>query len=410
MNETERKQLDEFAFAHNGILYFGKFCNGGGNNTTPIPGGVRIRYIMPSIRGLREPVYRTEYYAKGTSVTAYPPLPEITDNRLEFDGYTHTLQELENLQNDIDVGVMLKTVDGKSYIDFKTKSKQSTLLNVQTSDSGTTIHIDWGDGTYGDYIGGFSGYKYYDADGIYTITIEKISGDGTYDFKINQNVPASAIYVGNNVDDIVDNMATGSNFLSALIIPNGVKSIGYNSFETCYSLTSVVIPSSVNSIGDTSFQMCHALRYICIPNRTMNIGNASFSICNIEHINIPDSITSMVGLLYMNRNLTPTVFIPNNVTDIGNYTFENCTNLIYLIIPSNVTNIGQGAFSSCYRITKYVFYSEIPPTIANYTFDRLSPFAKIYVPDNSLAAYQTATNWAPLANQIFPLSQMPESL
>ena len=468
MNETERKQLDEFAFAHNGILYFGKFCNGGGNNTTPIPGGVRVRYIMPSIRGLREPVYRTEYYAKGASVTAYPPLPAITDNRLEFDGYTHTLQELENLQNDIDVGVMLKTVDGKTYADFTLTQVTGLSPTIYFQISGTaTFRVNWGDGSYDDYSASATPSHTYPDYGNYTLTVERISGDGSFELGGGSNTTVffggsvanyqqalTGIYIGsftnisnsafnscrslssvvipNSVTSIADSTFSGCYSLSSVVIPNSVTSIGsfvfdncrslssvvipnsitsiaVGTFSGCYSLSSVVIPNSVTSIANNTFTSCYTLSSVVIPNSVTSIGSYVFDNCrSLSSVVIPNSVTSIAGGTFSGCYCLSSVVIPNSVTSIADGTFNSCYCLSSVVIPNSVTNIGSYAFDSCYNLKSYTFLAEIPPSISTNVFSGITSISKIYVPDASVESYKSATNWTAYANRIYPLSQKPQ--
>ena len=51
--------------------------------------------------------------------------------------------------------------------------------------------------------------------------------------------------------------------------------------------------------------------------------------------------------------------------------------------------------------------SETPPTITSYSFANTNN-APIYVPDASVTAYKTATNWVLLASRIFPISDIEE--
>ena len=45
-----------------------------------------------------------------------------------------------------------------------------------------------------------------------------------------------------------------------------------------------------------------------------------------------------------------------------------------------------------------------PPSLASNTFNSLSPVSRIYVPDASVDAYKTATNWITYASYIYPIS------
>ena len=146
---------------------------------------------------------------------------------------------------------------------------------------------------------------------------------------------------------------------------------------------------------------------VIIPNGVTNIGENAFRqwSSNNQLLVIPNSVTSIGASAFQNwlQNKQPLV-IPNNVTSIGASAFVNwVTNGHPVTIPSGVTEIGNRAFNSWNYAKEFILESEIPPTIANFTFSS-SNNAPIYVPDESVDDYKTATNWVSLASRIFPIS------
>jgi len=477
----------------------------------PIANSVRIRYIMPAIKGLKEPVYKTEYYAKGASVAAYPPLPEITDNRLEFDGYTHTLQELSDLQNDIDVGVLLKTVDGKTYADFTLTPVTGLSPTIYFQISGTaTFRVNWGDGCTNDYYLTETPTHTYPDYGDYSLSIERISGNGTIslgggtslkqffsgsvkchqltsfyagsftainsyalhcsyhlssvviprgvtsigsyafqqcnslssvvipsvtsisDYMLAACISLSSVVISSGVTSIGDYAFQSCRHISSIVIPDGVTSIGAYAFQYCLSLTSFAIPNSVTSIGAYAFQYCVSLTSIVIPDGVTSIGAYAFRYCyNLSSVVIPGSLTSIgnyvFNLCYKLSSVVlsngiksignymfsecyslASIVIPNGVTSIGDKSFYNCMTLSSVIIPDSVTSIGENSFDLCPLVKSYEFLREIPPSIRQETFIYISAMTKMYVPNASVQAYKSATNWTAYTNHIYPLSQKPE--
>ena len=110
-------------------------------------------------------------------------------------------------------------------------------------------------------------------------------------------------------------------------------------------------------------------------NRVTTIGNYAFGICNA---------------------LT-TVSFPA-VTTIGTYAFRDCFLLTSLMLQSTrvCTLSSINAFSGCYHIlgTKSTTYN---PTGAKDGY--------IYVPDDLVDSYKSATNWSTYASQIKPISE-----
>lgn len=173
------------------------------------------------------------------------------------------------------------------------------------------------------------------------------------------------------------------------IIPNSVTGIGKSAFSYCTGLTSITIPNSVTSIGEEAFRSCTGLTSVTIPNSVTSIGSYAFLGCGM---------TSLI--------------IPNSVASIGDYAFRNCRGLTSVIIGNSVTTIGGGAFCLCTSLTSVTCCASIPPIMGN-SLSGEKPFYRVdcshislYVPAQSVAAYQAADQWKNF-NPIQPISALP---
>ena len=100
-------------------------------------------------------------------------------------------------------------------------------------------------------------------------------------------------------------------------------------------------------------------------------------------------------------NMLQKVEIGSGVTNIGDYAFNSCYSLSSITIPDGVTSIAASAFSSCYGVAEYHLKPTTPPTLLNpNAFKNIPSDCIIYVPQGSLEAYKTATNWATYASYI----------
>lgn len=109
------------------------------------------------------------------------------------------------------------------------------------------------------------------------------------------------------------------------------------------------------------------------------------------------------------------VVIGDCVTDIRE-SFQNCSSLLELEIGSGVTSdlyyafqgcsaltsvtwyatslsSQDGGFDSCTSLTKLVMYASSPPSISNLFLKNAHQSLIVYVPDNSVTAYQSANRW-----------------
>ena len=140
----------------------------------------------------------------------------------------------------------------------------------------------------------------------------------------------------------------------------------------------ITFDAPVTSIGGSAFYDCTSLTSITIPDSVTSIGNLAFRECT--------SLTS--------------VTIPDSVTSIGDDAFRDCTSLASVTIPDRVTSIGRSAFEGCTSLTSVYCKATTPPTGGPNMFDSNASDRKIYVPRNSVEAYQSASYWNEYASYI----------
>ena len=293
--------------------------------------------------------------SEAQSITALPDGP--THEGLTFQGWNYTLEKVKAFTRSMNVGAIYTTNDGKTRI-YITLGEGRTSPLLGCCPNGTVI-VDWGDGTTPDTLTGTSTstIKYtpihnYTSPGNYVISLTvngtcgflggSTSNDYCFLLKYSTTADTRNLYYQNAITKIE--------------IGDNVTSIGHDTFRGCYSLTNLTIPDSVTSIGDGEFNNCY-------------------------------SLTSLT--------------IPNSVTSIGTKAFNSCYSLTNLTIPDSVTSIGNYAFGSCYGMAEYRLKPTTPPTLSNTNaFNDISDDYIIYVPQGSLEAYQTATNWATYASHM----------
>ena len=89
------------------------------------------------------------------------------------------------------------------------------------------------------------------------------------------------------------------------------------------------------------------------------------------------------------------------------YFCHSCSELRHAVLPPNVPNLGNYSFAYCPKMEYIISPAETPQIIGARTFSLSSSWQSvpIYVPDESVDAYKTATNWTALADRIKPISQ-----
>lgn len=205
--------------------------------------------------------------------------------------------------------------------------------------------------------------------------------------------------------------------LQAVDIPNTVTSIMSGAFNGCYSLEGVTLPSGLTTLGSSAFYNCSKLQQMSIPDSVNMTNTSAFSGCrNLRSVTLPSGMTTLPTTTFNGCSRLHSVELPSGITSIGSSAFSSCTSLAEVNIPSGVTQILANAFASCsvlrsldipagvasignqaFQSTgciEYHFRSTTPPTLGSTAFSSIAAPTKIYVPAESLEAYQTASNWS----------------
>ena len=145
---------------------------------------------------------------------------------------------------------------------------------------------------------------------------------------------------------------------------------------------------------------------------------------NVEAVLLSKGIGDGLGITYkdaakvryistwfqMNTKITSFAEFVNfsGIITLENSAFDGCSSLAEIILPAGVTSIGNDAFKNCSSLQYIVVKATTPPTLSS-TNAIPSTIGAIYVPDESIEAYQAATNWnsSTFATKIKGISEMP---
>lgn len=197
-----------------------------------------------------------------------------------------------------------------------------------------------------------------------------------------KNLPSGGGEEGTYID------ATGKGYtgMSRAIIKEGVSSIANNAYKAS-DIVSVSIPESVTSIGNSAFYTCMKLKSLRIPSR----------------------VTSYAYELTQNCGVLEDVQLPEGLITIGGYAFKNCYKLPKIVLPSTLQKCDSVQhFVGCGVLKTIIVKATTPPIINGDSFNSTPPEKIIYVPDESVEAYKAASNWANLAENIRPMSELPQ--
>lgn len=365
----------------------------------PIPGtGHRVRFYDYDGRLLK-----TNYVETGG--TAVPPtLPDYsvpTDDRpaLVFQTWNNSLF---NITEDTDLGAIYKTVDNKTYLYIeltKIIGLSPTLYINKTNTN--TLTINWGDGTTetNNNSGNITLNHTYANYGKYKITIS-FSGYNVF-WKIGHNTSETELFGNNSVY---------AASLKALYLGGNISTIQDYGLGHCYNLKKLTIPTLVSSFGIYCFRFCYSLKFfIGLSFATATPTGMMYNCYGLKQFIWSKVYTAMGVGTFTNCYSLEDIVLYTSLISVGDEAFYICRNLEKLTIPSTVTSVGALTFSEATKVKYYKFLSTTPPTLANSNaFTNINPLCKIYVPDESINAYKTATNWSVYADYIYPLSEFME--
>lgn len=227
----------------------------------------------------------------------------------------------------------------------------------------------------------FTYYLYFDNypfSGIETISEVKF-GDKVKEINYNEFKDCSnlsTIVLGNNTEVINSGAFRGCAGLNSIILPESLSRIETGAFYES-GITAVTLPASVTYLGGNSFAKCKSLKKVILNNAIEKLEDDTFAYdSNLVEIDLGKSITS-----------------------IGTLAFYDCNKLKSIRLPSSLTQFGRKVFCGCGSLETIIAESENPFNFIEDVFDYTTyDNATLYVPTNSLAAYNASYYWNKFKN------------
>lgn len=194
-------------------------------------------------------------------------------------------------------------------------------------------------------------------------------------------------------------------------LPSGLTSIGARAFYQKSNLALTELPSGVTSIGTNAFYYCTKLALTELPNGITSIGAEAFRGCTkLAITKLPDEVTTLGNSSFEACSSIQTMEVPSGVTTIPNRLFNSCSKMTYLHFKGNITSTGTYCFQTCTKLTTFVLSGVTKAFALGSMSLSNTPMASgtgfIYVPDNLVESFKTASGWSTYANQIKGLSEL----
>ena len=149
-----------------------------------------------------------------------------------------------------------------------------------------------------------------------------------------------------------------------LKLPNDMIKIPANAFYNCTKITGIELPENIEEIGGWAFYNCTGIKEITIPKNIKTWHNSTFYKSGIKNVYFEgtlkeyclinmngESAMSSGANLYCDGILIEHVVIPEGITTVPDSVFSGCTSLKTVVVPGYVKTIEQAAFRECPNLT-----------------------------------------------------------
>ena len=201
------------------------------------------------------------------------------------------------------------------------------------------------------------------------------------------------------------------------VSPLNESGYGASAFRGATNLREITIPRNVSRLGTYCFSKCSSLAKVTFEdaNKITDINSYAFADCSalVAEVDFPNLSVLGANAFGKCSSLTKVVSLGNvsilngsSTTGMTQGEFYGCTSLSEINLPSSLTSVGINSFRNCSGLTGVVCRATTPPSLANVSAFNNTNNCPIYVPDASLEAYKTATNWNAYADRIRPISEI----
>lgn len=134
--------------------------------------------------------------------------------------------------------------------------------------------------------------------------------------------------------------------------------------------------------------------------------NISFWGCSLLYkVNISSKCTSIGWCVFRNCSALGDIGDISNVNKYSTGCFINCLSLTNFTISSFCKTIQGDVWNGCKNIKWFKVFPTVPPSVTGgNNFAGISKLA-IYVPDDSVDSYKSASGWSNSSTYIYPISK-----
>lgn len=208
-------------------------------------------------------------------------------------------------------------------------------------------------------------------------------------------------------------------FPQVVVISAGGGNVEPVSHTSCFdgTIAGEYVDENLTTLREGAFAQCENLEFVSLPNCTkFNGGNAFYFCTNLKSVDLRNLETIASGSEIFNNaiRLQKAEFPKLTSITTTSRMFQKCSSLTEVRMPMlSGTSIEAYMFTNCSKLETIVLGGAVLNPLANTnaftnTGNAAPNGLSIYVPDNLVDSYKTATNWSSLASKIKPMSELGE--
>lgn len=241
----------------------------------------------------------------------------------------------------------------------------------------------------------------------------------------SKNIPPYLLYGSSNNDSYY-------NWLEEIVLPDDTLSLGSYCFAYLKKLNKITIPEGVTTISEACFfGSGNENTVVNLPSNLTTISQDAFDYFKgTQELILPDTIKTISTNAFRNSTLTIKK-LPASLTTLGTYCFNGspnvdikefpegltsipsyyCGSKTELTCKGNITLVARGSFEGKSSFGKLIFEgnTSVPSLAYANEFTRTligTGTGYIYVPDDLVDSFKSATNWSAYASQIKGISEL----
>lgn len=151
--------------------------------------------------------------------------------------------------------------------------------------------------------------------------------------RVFQDTLIEEITIPSHLKELPANTFSGAIALHKVTFTEGLEKIGARAFAVTRSLTEAKLPSTLREIGDAGF-ITSGLTELDLPKKTVSVGHSAFAGNPLRSVNL--SAVESIGPQAFSQTKIEHLVLPDSVTSVGEGAFVQISDLIDVTIGRNI--------------------------------------------------------------------------